>query len=248
MRSAEECGLDSRNLRSLQDITKPSLFPDIKLHSSGNNSALRLLEIQEEEKRIKLEEIAAGNGNAASLPDADPKAQLDTKAKLSGVKRSAQTLFLMTKGREIQQRIQSSVFYVKPTKDVPDVVRYVDKSMSAPPRIDVSAVLSNCLRGRKKTKLGLYVPAELVTGQYQESARDGKDKSGATVNLADLEAKERYRKRFGSQDDGEQEGGAAQGEDYDVADEGEEDEGEDYVKDHYESDDMDGGDEGEATF
>lgn len=34
-RSAEECGLDDRNLRSLQDITTPALFPDILWHSNG---------------------------------------------------------------------------------------------------------------------------------------------------------------------------------------------------------------------
>jgi hypothetical protein len=34
-RSAQECGLDDRNLRSLQDITTPALFPDILWHSNG---------------------------------------------------------------------------------------------------------------------------------------------------------------------------------------------------------------------
>jgi hypothetical protein len=34
-RSAEECGLDDRNLKTLQDITKPILFPPFKWHSSG---------------------------------------------------------------------------------------------------------------------------------------------------------------------------------------------------------------------
>ena len=34
-RSAQEAGLDAGNLRSLQDITKPLLFPDFEWHSSG---------------------------------------------------------------------------------------------------------------------------------------------------------------------------------------------------------------------
>lgn len=34
-RSAKESGLDDRNLRTLQDITRPPLFPDIRWHSSG---------------------------------------------------------------------------------------------------------------------------------------------------------------------------------------------------------------------
>ena len=34
-RSAQESGLDEKNLRSLQDLTKPPLFPDFLWHSSG---------------------------------------------------------------------------------------------------------------------------------------------------------------------------------------------------------------------
>mmetsp|Transcript_21810 Transcript_21810/g.62111 ORF Transcript_21810/g.62111 Transcript_21810/m.62111 type:complete len:240 (+) Transcript_21810:104-823(+) len=34
-RSAKEAGLDDKNLRSLQDITKPQLYPKFELHSSG---------------------------------------------------------------------------------------------------------------------------------------------------------------------------------------------------------------------
>mmetsp|Transcript_37030 Transcript_37030/g.42241 ORF Transcript_37030/g.42241 Transcript_37030/m.42241 type:complete len:219 (-) Transcript_37030:303-959(-) len=36
-RSAQESGLDERNLRGLQDLTRPDLFPDILWHSSGRN-------------------------------------------------------------------------------------------------------------------------------------------------------------------------------------------------------------------
>ena len=35
-RSAQEAGLDAGNLRSLQDITKPALFPDYEWHSNGH--------------------------------------------------------------------------------------------------------------------------------------------------------------------------------------------------------------------
>ena len=34
-KSAQEAGLDSSNLRNLQDLTKPSLYPDYEWHSSG---------------------------------------------------------------------------------------------------------------------------------------------------------------------------------------------------------------------
>lgn len=236
MRSAEECGLDSRNLRSLQDITRPSLFPDIKLHSSGDNRLLRLLEHQKEGNASKPEE----SGVKLETKDEEPK-------KLAGVKRSAQTLFLITKGREIHHRIQSSVFYVRPTKDVPDVIRYSD-STKPPPQIDASAVLSNCLRGRKKTKLGRYVPEELVSGQILNStiAQIHDIGIGTGDNLVELEAKERRRKRLGSVDTGEADGDA----DEDVvAEDEEEEDGEDYVKDYYESEgDESAGDDAEATF
>jgi hypothetical protein len=36
-RSAQEAGLDAGNLRGLQEITKPLLFPDFEWHSSGQN-------------------------------------------------------------------------------------------------------------------------------------------------------------------------------------------------------------------
>ncbi len=233
MRSAEECGLDSRNLRSLQDITKPALFPDMKLHSAGDNRMLRLLERQEEEERIKMEE----NGGGGTAQESKPKP-------LSGVKRSQQTVFLMTKGREIHQRIQSSVFYVRPTKDVPDVVRYSDV-MKAPPQIDASAVLSNCLGGRKRTKMGLYVPEELVSGQRVNISGGHESSARNDVNLADLEANERQQNRYGQQVD---EGDGDQDDVLGEVDEGEESDGE-YGKDYYDSnDDDDGGDDGEPTF
>ena len=77
MRSAEECGLDSRNLRSLQDITRPALFPDIKLHSSGDNRLLRILEQKKAEENAKAEAA----GQPMQLEDEETK-------ELNGVKRS----------------------------------------------------------------------------------------------------------------------------------------------------------------
>jgi len=240
MRSAEECGLDSRNLRSLQDITRPALFPDIKLHSSGDNRLLRILEQKRAEENAKAEAA----GQPMQLEDEETK-------ELNGVKRSAQALFLITKGREIHHRIQNSVFYVRPTKDVPDVIRYSD-STKPPPQVDASAVLSNCLGGRKKTKLGTYVPDELVAGQRQLTGTslsqniEAGIQAGKAVNFSDLEAKERNRKRMGSLDGGDPDN---EGDEEIIEEEGEEDDGEDYGKDHYESEgDDSGGDDGEPTF
>jgi len=239
MRSAEECGLDSRNLRSLQDITRPALFPDIKLHSSGDNRLLRILEQKRAEEAAQAE--------AAGQP-----VILDEKpVQLAGVKRSAQALFLITKGREIHHRIQNSVFYVRPTKEVPDVIRYSD-STRPPPQVDAGAVLSNCLGGRKKTKLGTYVPEELVIGQRHVTATslsqniEAGIQAGKSVNLSDLEAKERNRKRLGSADAGEADN--EDGEEI-IEQSGEEDDGADYVQNYYESEgEESGGDDGEPTF
>mmetsp|Transcript_16651 Transcript_16651/g.31541 ORF Transcript_16651/g.31541 Transcript_16651/m.31541 type:complete len:262 (+) Transcript_16651:179-964(+) len=241
MRSAEECGLDSRNLRSLQDITRPALFPDIQLHSSGDNRLLRVLEQQKVEEASKAESVGGG-GMAVVKKDED-----EGPPKLAGVKRSAQTLFLISKGREIHHRIQSSVFYVRPTKDVPDVIRYSD-STKPPPQIDASAVLSNCLGGRKKTKLGRYVPEELVSGQIQVLNSDAGIGMGG-YNLVELEAKERRRRRLGSVDTAPGEGDEDGDEEGVVVEDEEEDDGEDYVKDYYESEgDESAGDDAEATF
>lgn len=231
MRSAEECGLDSRNLRSLQDITRPALFPDINLHSSGDNRILRLM------AQKKAEEVAKAEAAGMPIPDDDDKPK-----RLAGVKRSAQTIYLIQKGREIQQRIQSSVFYVRPTKDVPDVVRYND-STKPPPQVDARAVLSHCLEGRTTTEMGRFVPEELVSGQIKNTSQSNDDKSKSKINLADLEAEERQRKRLGSADEQDL------GDEEIVADEGEEDDGADYMQNHYESEgDESAGEGGEATF
>lgn len=236
MRSAEECGLDSRNLRSLQDITRPALFPDIKLHSSGDNRLLRVLEQQKAEEASKADSLG---GQATVKKEDEPP-------KLAGVKRSAQTLFLISKGREIHHRIQSSVFYVRPTKDVPDVIRYSD-STKPPLQIDASAVLSNCLGGRKKTKLGRYVPEELVSGQIQVFNSDAGVSGG--YNVVELEGKGRRRRRLGSVDTAGEGDEDADGDEEVVAEDEEEEDGEDYVKDYYESEgDESAGDDAEATF
>jgi hypothetical protein len=237
MRSAEECGLDSRNLRSLQDITRPALFPDIKLHSSGDNRILRLMEQKKAEEAAKAE--------AAGMPI---KCDDDGPKSLASIKRSSKTIYLIQKGRQIQQRMQSSVFYVRPSKDVPDVIRYSDAA-KPPPQIDARAVLSHCLEGRTCTEMGRYVPEELVSGQINLDSNETGKRSRNGVNLASLEAQEKSRRRLGSIDVDDGEGVLGDADEEILVDDGEEDDGDDYVKDHYESDgDESGGDDNEATF
>ena len=228
MRSAEECGFDSRNLRSVQEVTRPSLFPDILLHSSGDQRILDLLE----KEKAQAEADALHNG-VLPIPEA-PK-------KLSGVKRTLQAVYLIEKGVQIHNRIQNSVFYVRPSKNVPDAIRFSD-STRPPPQIDASAVLSSCLEGRKRTAMGRFVPEELVSGQIQiESGRlySSIEAENAAINLTDFENKERQRT----------DGVEGQEDDEFEAGEEEEDDGADYVTNYYESDGEDsGGGDGEATF
>uniref|UniRef100_A0A7S4JJ13 DNA-directed RNA polymerase III subunit n=1 Tax=Odontella aurita TaxID=265563 RepID=A0A7S4JJ13_9STRA len=143
--------------------------------------------------------------------------------------------------------MQNSAFYVRPTKDVPDVIRHSDRKRP-PSQIDASTVLSHCLGGRKKTKVGRFVPEELVKGQNLGGPGAGagggissaKDAEKA-VNLNELAALE--KQRVAEEEEGEGE------ENLDQQDDEEEDDGADYVANYYESegDESDGGD-GEATF
>jgi len=265
MRSADECGLDSRNLRSLQDITRPALFPDILLHSSGDKQSY----LEEEQRRQQQEEEqaakAAATGGAINNNNNNNNTDNTTVGvkveggniiisttttnapkKITGIKRSSQTLFLITKGREIHHRIQHSAFHVKPSKDVPDVIRYAH---STRPQlvIDASTVLSHCLRGQKRTKTGRYVPEELVSGQTMGSSNlnssiEASIAAGRAVSLND----DWPRQRSTSIENAEDGGGE---EDDEIEDQGSEDDGEDYVADHYASgDDDSGGGDNEPTF
>lgn len=227
--SAKECGLDPQN-RSLKDA---SMFQDILLHSSGDQRMLSLIDHEKER-----------GGNQDCEKDGAP---LETSKKLSGVKRTLQTVFLIEKGVQIHNRIQNSVFYVRPSKNVPDAIRYSD-STRPPPQIDASAVLSSCLEGRKKTALGRFVPEELVSGQIQvETGRlfssiEAENVGAKDDNLNDFETKERRGQRTGSLD-------GAEGEEEEEFEQGEEEDGEDYITNYYESEgeESEGGDE-EPTF
>jgi len=248
MRSAEECGFDPKKFRT---FGQTELFPDIMFHSSGDNKRLRLLE----EQRLLQEEQAAaatvqgvkvegssGSGSGGSNVNPGANSILSQQRKLSGVKRTAQTLFLITKGREIHQRIHNSAFHVKATKDVPDIIRHSD-STGPPPIIDASTVLSHCLRGRKRTTMGSFVPEELVSGQRSTSISNANDGVGVGVSLTDAVTDLAARPRAGSVENADGEGAVEP-----EVDEGSEDDGEDYVNDYYasENEESDGGNE--ATY
>lgn len=229
LESTKECGLDPKN-RSFQDAP---MFKEILLHSSGNQRMLNLINHERDQ-----------GGNQVGEKDVG---QLEAPKQLSGVKRTLQTVFLIEKGVQIHNRIQNSVFYVRPSKNVPDAIRYSD-STRPPPQIDASAVLSSCLEGRKKTALGSYVPDELVSGQVQvETGRlfssiDAENVTAKDVNLNEFENKEGRGQRTGSID-------GAEGEEDEEFEQGEEEDGEDYITNYYESEgeESEGGG-GEPTF
>jgi len=95
-RSAEESGLDSRNLRSLQQ--QKGLYPDIRFHSSGIKHAISTSD-DEIPMNKKSKEI--------SIPERKPS-----------------TVYMITKHREMHYRIQNSSFYLKSESNLPDVLRY----------------------------------------------------------------------------------------------------------------------------
>lgn len=168
--------------------------------------------------------------------------------------RSAETIYLISKSREIHHRFQSSVFYVRSTKEVPDVVRYSDR-LRPPPNIDASAVLSHCLGGKKRTfgdGGGVFVPEELCGGQRRVTGlslmEEEKSKKTKGLNLAALARKIKSDGGLDGEDklgDGEDDEG-----EFGVRDEDEEEsDGADYVQNYYESEgDESGGSDGEPTF
>lgn len=322
-RSLDECGLGAQNLRGISDITRPALFPPISLHSSGDQ---RLLMLEQQQARQKEEEEAmaaaamggdgtssAGGGAGGGGPQAikaeggvsssavegagagDGGGGITAKP-LRTIARSAQTLALIGKSREMHHRLQNSVHYVRPSKDVPDVIRYSERGdmgqyddadddggfvnnanggrnrpSSDPTAVDASVVLSACLGGRKRTRLGMFVPDELAHGQRTNIRGRSASASGLgdalaagkAVSLTELEEIERKRARAGSVGGPANAAAAAAGrgrttsvgnqadvaDDYYDDEDGEEDEGEDYVMNYYESEGDDGSDGGgEPTF
>mmetsp|Transcript_22670 Transcript_22670/g.31981 ORF Transcript_22670/g.31981 Transcript_22670/m.31981 type:complete len:282 (-) Transcript_22670:71-916(-) len=263
-------GNNNDNLVIGNDVTRPPFFPDILLHSSGDN---RLLELEKKKKANADNKSNEGENN--NNPNDDSTANnnetivgetstaflikledgtLKTKPKrLSGTKRSAATVALISKGREMHYRMRNSVFYVRPTKDLPDVKRF-SASKRPPPRIDASAVLSHCLGGRTCTELGRFVPQELSTGQKLnhpiiDDTHNSNANNAANNNTTDLDANNnKDGKRRGSMDGGEDDDDNNENNDY-LNEEEEEEDGEDYVTNYYESEgEESAGGDGEPTF
>jgi hypothetical protein len=112
-RSAKEAGLD-HNLRTLQDITRPRLFPDYEWHSDGH--IRRHVSFVNDE----TEEMSMAMSSTKSNPNKPPTTTSTTAATIAA---RASSVYLINKSREIHQRFQSSSYYVLPTLEA-DVVRY----------------------------------------------------------------------------------------------------------------------------
>lgn len=194
--------MDDRNLRSLQDLTRPSLFPDIMWHSSG-----RPWRNEEEAKEIKQ------------------------------TKRSASSIYLIRKSREIHMQMQESVYFVRPQTEV-DIVRYRKRPRTSELSCD-RAILEHM---GKNVANSSHVPEELLQRRTKKTAKaSAKTKSG-DLSIDDIAAKVKNEIEGEGEDD-------EQIVDQ-VEDEDEEDDGEDYVRDYYQSEDESagGGDDGEPTF
>jgi hypothetical protein len=202
-RSAQEAGLDANNLRNLQDITKPKLYPDYQWHSTGHKW--------------------------------DPEEPVEPPA----AKRSASTIYLINKTRELHHRFEQSPFYVRPTIES-DVVRYGKRPRPVEPDISV-------LEHIPKMADPDYMPPELLQKTTtQLSMKELMATNGVpakALTLEELAAQEVKRRR----EEAEEEGNLS---DIEVEEDEEEDEVADYTANYYASDDDDGVDEGgdEATF
>jgi len=263
-KAAEECGFDARNLRSLQ--SRPELFPDILLHSSGLPMHA-IQKRQEEQVQVKQEEEQKENATV-KMEDSSQAVVMKKKSTIKTVRRSAKTSKLIRKGREMHHRMQNSPFFVRYTKDVPDVIRYSD-TLKAEKSMEnseggsmtmedssftvVKSVMLNCLGGRTATKQGLFFPEELVFGPKRLNNTGwltDNENANKKLNLEALEKQEKLklrRIRMGLDDDDADKGENEFADDDLVEEDDEEQDDGGYGVNYYESEgDESAGDNGEG--
>ncbi len=207
-RSAKEAGLDDGNLRSLQDITKPQLFPDYEWHSSGRKG-----HHLPGEPIVQPALSADGTTTNPLTPVAKPK-------------RNSSTIYLINKSREIHHRFQNSAFYVHPSQEA-DVIRYGKERQQQQQRADLLI-----LKQMGKTADPDYIPQELLRDEDLTHVYGDDDGTFRKRSLDDLAAEERADRRRRRDNDGEDDGQYS-----DTGDpmDDEDDEDVDYVTNHYES-------------
>ncbi len=235
MSSAQESGIDVRNLRT----SSAGMFSDFELHSSGERR------LHQHETKVGQQMADVGAGSVGAAVKQEPGAAAAPAASTEQP-RSPETIYLISKTRELHHKFQSSVFYVRSAKleTMPDVVRYSDR-LRPPSNVDSGAVLSHCLGGRKRTlgeHGGVFVPEELCGGQRRvrsgSNANEADAKKLKGIDLDDLDDKK----------DGDDDEEKDDDEDGFHEDDGEESEGADYVANYYDSGVESGGSDGEPTF
>lgn len=190
-RSAEESGLDSRNLRSLQQQHNKGLYSDILLHSSG------------EKRKISEED-----------ENKDPK----KKQQINVEKRNPSTIYMITKSREIHYRIQNSSFNLKSESNIPDVKRHSNMNEEKSKK---KSILHDCFQdGKINTNLGSFFPEELVLGATSLKKRQVSASNNEEIALIEGDEKfENFEKKIDNEgevniEEEEYEGEEEEGEDY----------------------------------
>ena len=224
-RSAKEAGLDDGNLRNLQDITKPQLFPDYEWHSSGRKG-----------HNLPGEPIV--QGSSALSATAETGSELMAIAK---PKRSAKSIRLINKSREIHDRFQNSAYYVQLAQEA-DVIRHGKERQQQQRRADLLI-----LKQMSKTANPQYIPPELLRDEDLDNVYGSDHDTFRKRSLDDLAAEERADRRKRRDEEGEDDG---QFSDAPEAMDEEEEEDADYGTNHYESGDESagGGEDDEAVF
>jgi hypothetical protein len=219
--------LDDGNLRSLQDITRPKLFPDYEWHSKGQMGHLP--------------------ENTSNHSDSNLK---PAPSSTTAAKQSASAVYLINKSREFQDRFQNSAFYVRPTLEA-DVVRYGKRPRQYPLEDGIIRVLEHM----GQTADPRYIPPELLkVSDWASTHEFGLDDGiGPKRSLDDLAAAESKQHRTTGEEGAAGVGAADDEENLSDVHDAEEDEEEDadYTTNYYASDnDSDRGDDGgdEAVF
>jgi hypothetical protein len=252
-RSAKEAGLDDGNLRGLQDITKPFLFPDYEWHSNGRIG--HNLPGEDIPSNSVLSSSSAGGGgggggsgsDAANFANAEEEKIPQPLIPVVKPKRSASAIYLINKSREMHHRFQNSAFYVHPTQEA-DVIRHGKERQRQQRRPDLLV-----LKQMGKTADSRYIPPELLRDDDLENLYGHDDGNLKKRSLDDLAAEERADRRkrgtTGENNGGVEEDGNLSDATQDAIEE-EEEEDADYGTNHYDSDgedeDTGGGGDGDG--